>query len=145
MRLVGAFALLAATVLSDCTSAPVVSNSPSLTPSPSQAASPIPSALPAAPASPSPPDQAFTTTVNCTHPYNSTHGIALVSYTGAVGVLDVSNALKPFLLCWFSPAQGAAFDQAANQVVFWAGNHLGAIDLAAGKVTMTDTLPATPL
>src|SRR6267378_3408614 len=134
MRLAGALALVAATVLAGCTSAPAASSSPSPKPSLSPAASSIPSALPTAPA----------TTVNCSHPYNSTHGVALVSYAGAIGVLDVSNGLKPFLLCWFSPAQGAAFDQAASQVVFWAGNHLGAIDLAAGKVTMTDTLPATP-
>src|SRR5690349_12376482 len=144
MRLAVALAHLAATVLSGCTSSPAVSSSPSLNPSSSQDASPIPSALPTAPASPSARDQSLATTVNCTHPYNSTHGVALVSYPGAIGVLDVSNGLKPFLLCWFSPAQGAAFDQAANQVVFWAGNHLGTIDLAAGKVTMTNTLPATP-
>jgi hypothetical protein len=144
MRLAGALALVAATVLAGCTSAPAASSPPSSTPSLSPAASSIPSALSAAPASPSPTDQPTATTVNCTHPYNSTHGVALVSYAGAIGVLDVSNGLKPFLLCWFSPAQGAAFDQAAKQVVFWAGNHLGAIDLAAGKVTMTDTLPATP-
>ena len=142
MRLAGALALLAATVLAGCASVPEGSRSSSPKPSLSPAASPIPSALPAA--SRSPTDQPVATTVNCIHPYNSTHGVALVSYAGAIGVLDVSNGLKPFLLCWFSPAQGAAFDQAANQVVFWAGNHLGAIDLAAGKVTMTDTLPATP-
>ena len=144
MRLAGALALVAATVLAGCTSAPAVSSSPSTKPSLSPAARPIPSAPSTEPAPASPTDQPFATTLNCTHPYNSTHGVALVSYTGAIGVLDVSNGLKPFLLCWFSPAQGAAFDQAANQVVFWAGNHLGAIDLTAGKVTMTDTLPATP-
>lgn len=127
MRLAWALALVAATVLAGCRSAPAASSSPSPKPSLSPAASPIPSALPTAAASPSPTDQPFATRVNCTHPYNSTHGVALVSYAGAISVLDVSNGLKPFLLCWFSPAQGAAFDQAANHVVFWAGNHLGAI------------------
>src|SRR5690349_2976530 len=120
MRLSGALALVAATALAGCTSAPVASSSPSARPSLSPAASPIPSALPTALASPAPTDQPFAPAVSCTHPYNSTHGVALVSYPGAIGVLDVSNGLKPFLLCWFSPAQGAAFDRAANQVVFWA-------------------------
>src|SRR5467141_1444891 len=105
MRLAGALALVAAMVLAGCTSAPAASSSRSPKPSLSPAASPIPSALPTSPASPSPTDQAFATTVNCTHPYNRSHGVALFSYPGAIGVLDVSNVLKPFLLCWFSPAQ----------------------------------------
>jgi hypothetical protein len=56
-------------------------------------------------------------------------------------VLDVSNQLKPALLCLLSPAQGGRFDQAPNQVVFWIGDHLGSADLSSGKVVQTARLP----
>jgi hypothetical protein len=89
---------------------------------------------------------ASTSQLNCAKPVTATHGLALFEYAGTsvLGILDVSNPLKPTLLCWLSGASGGRFDQAPNQIVFWVGNTLGAVDLNSGKVVQTDTLPATP-
>src|SRR4029077_1277369 len=57
-------------------------------------------------------------------------------------VLDVSNPLKPALLCLLSPAQGGRFTQVPNQIVFWVGDQLGSADLSSGKVVPTARLPA---
>jgi hypothetical protein len=89
---------------------------------------------------------ASTAQLKCAKPVTATHGLALFEYfgTSVLGILDVSNPLKPTLLCWLSGASGGRFNQAPNQIVFWVGNTLGAVDLTSGKVVQTDTLPATP-
>jgi hypothetical protein len=56
-------------------------------------------------------------------------------------VLDVSNPLRPALLCLLSPAQGGSFDQAPNELVFWIGDQLGTADLSSGRVVLTARLP----
>jgi hypothetical protein len=96
--------------------------------------------------SPLPTAMASTAQLNCAKPVTATHGLALFEYfgTSVLGILDVSNPLKPALLCWLSGASGGRFNQAPNQIVFWVGNTLGAVDLTSGKVVQTDTLPATP-
>ena len=133
-------ALAALVALSACSAGPQTATR---TASPAATLATSAATVPVSP-TPSPSDQPFTTTFACTHPYNSTHGIALVSYPGAIGILDVTNPLKPFLMCWLAPAQGASFDRSPNQLLFWVGNKLGSVDLAAGKVSMTATLPTTP-
>lgn len=96
--------------------------------------------------SPSPSPVASNTQLSCNKPVTATHGLALFEYssTSVLGILDVSDPLKPTLLCWLSPAQGGRFDQSPTQIVFWIGNTLGAADLSSGKVVQTDTLPTTP-
>src|SRR5260370_2338392 len=95
---------------------------------------------------PTPRAARFTSQLNCAKPVTATHGLALYEYAGAsvLGILDVSDPLKPTLLCWLSGANGGRFDQAPNEIVFWIGDRLGAADLTSGKVVQTDTLPNTP-
>jgi hypothetical protein len=95
---------------------------------------------------PSPTAAAFTSQLNCNKPVTATHGLALYEYAGAsvLGILDVSDPLKPTLLCWLSGASGGRFNQSPTQIVFWIGNKLGAADLTSGKVVQTDTLATTP-
>jgi hypothetical protein len=96
---------------------------------------------------PSPTAAGFASQLNCNKPVTATHGLALYEYAGAsvLGVLDVSDPLKPTLLCWLSGASGGRFDQAPNQIVFWIGNKLGTADLTSGKVVQTDTLSNVPI
>jgi hypothetical protein len=104
-------------------------------------------AIPASTApSPSPTAVALTTQLTCNKPVTATHGLALFEYpnTSVLGILDVSDPLKPTLLCWLSPAQGGRFDQSPTQIAFWTGDKLGSADLTSGKVIQTDTLPAAP-
>jgi hypothetical protein len=76
----------------------------------------------------------------------ATHGLVLFEYadSSVLGVLDVSDPLKPNLLCWLSGAKGGRFIQSATQIAFWIDDKLGTADLASGKVIQTDTLPAVP-
>jgi len=111
--------------------------------------SPSQSAIPASASptqQPSPTDAAFPSQLNCDRPVTATHGLALFEYadSSVLGVLDVSNPLKPALLCWLSGAKGGRFNQSATQIVFWINDRLGTADLASGKVVQTDTLPAVP-
>lgn|GEM_PF-1965276 len=109
--------------------------SPSITNSPSSSPS----------ATPSPAGGPFTTQLTCGRPVTATHGLALYELATTppiLEVLDVSNPLKPALLCLLSPAQGGNFGQAPNQVVFWIGDQLGSADLSSGKVVQTARLPA---
>jgi hypothetical protein len=96
--------------------------------------------------SPSPTAAAFPSQLNCDRPVTATHGLALYEYadSSVLGVLDVSNPLKPVLLCWLSGAKGGRFNQSATQIVFWMDDKLGTADLASGKIVQTDTLPAVP-
>ena len=105
----------------------------------------IPASIAPTPA-PSPSAGAITTQLTCNKPVTASHGLALFEYSNSsvLGILDVSNPVKPLLLCWLSPAQGGRFDQSSTQVVFWLGNALGSADLSSGKVVQTDVLPATP-
>jgi WD40-like Beta Propeller Repeat len=105
----------------------------------------VPSSTPTE--APSPTAATFASQLNCNKPVTATHGLALYEYAGAsvLVILDVSDPLKPTLLCWLSGANGGRFDQAPNQIVFWTGNKLGAADLTSGKVVQTDTLPAAPV
>jgi hypothetical protein len=95
---------------------------------------------------PSPTAAAFPSQLNCDRPMTATHGLVLFEYANSsvLGVLDVSNPLKPVLLCWLSGAQGGRFNQSATKIVFWIGDKLGTADLTSGKVVQTDTLPAVP-
>jgi hypothetical protein len=137
MRVV--IAALAVLALAGC-QASGASNAQRPTSSPSQTAS----AAPTEP--PSPTAAAFPSQLNCDRPVTATHGLALFEYASSsvLGVLDVSNPLKPVLLCWLSGAQGGRFNQSATQIVFWIGDKLGTADLTSGKVAQTDTLPAVP-
>ncbi len=94
---------------------------------------------------PSPADEQFTTKLSCGRPVTATHALALYALAitpPMLEILDVSNPLKPALLCLLAPAQGGRFVQAANQVVFWIGDQLGAVDLSSGKLVQTARLPA---
>ena len=95
---------------------------------------------------PSPTESPSTPQLSCGKPVTASHGLALFKYRGssALGVLDVSDPVKPTLLCWLSPADGGRFDQSAGHVIFWSGNKLGSANLATGNVVVTDQLPATP-
>ena len=136
-----AIAATAVLVLTGC-QASGSSNAPPTHP-PSQSAIPV-SAAPSE--TPSPTAAAFPSQLNCDRPVTATHGLALFEYANSsvLGVLDVSNPLKPVLLCWLSGAQGGRFNQAATQIAFWIGDKLGTADLTSEKVVQTDTLPATP-
>jgi hypothetical protein len=138
MRL--AIAAVAVLALAGCQASGASSAKPSG--SPSQTA--IASAAPTEP--PSPSAAAFPSQLNCDRPVTATHGLALFEYANSsvLGILDVSNPLKPVLLCWLSGAKGGRFNQSATQIVFWIGNKLGTADLASGKVVQTDTLLAEP-
>jgi hypothetical protein len=135
-----AITALAVLALAGC-QASGTSNAQRPTSSPSQ------TAIPASPTEqPSPTAAAFPSQLNCDRPVTATHGLALFEYANSsvLGVLDVSNPLKPVLLCWLSGAKGGRFNQSATQIVFWIGDKLGTADLTSGKVAQTDTLPAVP-
>jgi hypothetical protein len=57
-------------------------------------------------------------------------------------VLDVTNPLKPVLLCTLIPADGGRFDLSPNELVFWVGDKLGSADLTSGKVVQSGQLAA---
>ena len=103
-----------------------------------------PSALPSE--APSPTGAVFPAQLNCDRPVTATHGLVLFEYANSsvLGVLDVSDPLKPNLLCWLSGAKGGRFTQSATHIAFWMDDKLGTADLASGKVVQTDTLPAVP-
>jgi hypothetical protein len=56
-----------------------------------------------------------------------------------VGLLDVSNPVKPYLACRLSPATGAHF-LSDTKLAFWSGDELGMADLASGAITRTARL-----
>src|SRR5258708_29231906 len=84
---------------------------------------------------PSPTAAAVTSQLNCDKPVTATHGLALYEYAGAsvLGILDVSDPLKPPLLCWLSGAHGGPFAQAPNEIAFSIGNNIPAADLTPGN------------
>ena len=88
----------------------------------------------------------FSSQLNCDRPVTATHGLVLFEYfdSSVLGVLDVSDPLKPNLLCWLSGAKGGRFTQSGTQIAFWVDDKLGTANLASGKVVQTDTLPAMP-
>jgi hypothetical protein len=127
---IAAAALIAFCALTACVKSGPTANSPSptitISPSRSPSGSPSPAGLP------------FTTKLTCGRPVTATHGLALyelATIPPILEVLDVSNPLRPALLCLLSPAQGGSFDQAANEVVFWIGDQLGSADLSSGRVS----------
>src|SRR5260370_7510632 len=75
---------------------------------------------------PSPTAAAFTSQLNCDKPVIATHGLALYEYAGAsvLGILDVSDPLKPTLLCCLSGATAARFDPPPNDTAFSIANNL---------------------
>src|SRR5580700_4841994 len=97
-------------------------------------------------AGPSPTGATFPAQLNCDRPVTATHALVLFEYANSsvLGVLDVTDPLKPNLLCWLSGAKGGRFVQASTQIAFWIDDKLGTADLASGKVVQTDTLPAVP-
>lgn len=58
-----------------------------------------------------------------------------------VEMLDVSNPLKPSIVCRMDPAYGAHLIS-NTKLAFWIGNELGTADLASGAITRTARLPA---
>ena len=52
-------------------------------------------------------------------------------------VVDVSDPIKPVLLCTLGPAGGGRF-QSASKITFWSGSKLGTADLASGVVEEAD-------
>jgi hypothetical protein len=140
---IAAAALIAFCVLTAC----VRGGTSAGVPSPANA-SPSPSSTSSASSrpsgSPSPAGSPFTTELTCGKPVTATHGLALYALATTppiLEVLDVSDPLKPALLCLLSPAQGGSFDQAPNEVVFWIGDQLGSADLNSGRVVLTARLP----
>jgi hypothetical protein len=140
---IAAAALIAFCALTACVRNVPTASSPSPT-----IGSPSPSITTRASSSPSgissPPGEPFTTKLTCGHPVTATHGLALYELATTppiLEVLDVSNPLRPALLCLLSPAQGGSFDQAPNEVVFWIGDQLGSADLSSGQVVLTARLP----
>ena len=125
--------------LASCSTAPRATR-----PTPSPRPTTSPSATPTG--APSPTTAAFPAQLNCDRPVTATHGLVLFEYadSSVLGVLDVSDPLKPNLLCWLSGAKGGRFIQSATQIAFWIDDKLGTADLASGKVIQTDTLPAVP-
>jgi len=91
-----------------------------------------------------PPDEPFTTRLHCGRPVTATHGLALYSLPISppmLEVLDISNPLKPALLCTLGPAQGGRFDQVHKRLLFFIGDQMGMADLASGNVLQTQRLP----
>lgn len=129
-------ALVGFIVLAACTNGATAGGGPSPSVSPSSSSSP----------KPSPFEPPFSTTLNCNRPVTNTRGLALFEYTNSnvIGIVDVSDPLKPTFLCLLSLAQGGRFVQSANKVVFWVGDRLGSADLTSGKVVQTAQLPVTP-
>jgi hypothetical protein len=140
---IAAAALIAFCALTACVRSSPTGSSPSPTSgSPSPSITISPSSSPGA--TPSPGSEPFTTKLTCGRPVTATHGLALYELATTppiLEVLDVSNPLKPALLCLLSPAQGGSFDQAPNRVVFWIGDQLGSADLSSGQVVLTARLP----
>ena len=139
---IAAAALIAFCVLTACVN-PTAGPPSATTASPSPTIATNPSSSPSSTASPV--GGPSTTKLTCGRPVTATHGLALYELATTppiLEVLDVSNPLKPALLCLLSPAQGGSFDQAPNEVVFWIGDELGSADLASGKVVQTARLPA---
>jgi hypothetical protein len=140
---IAAAALLAFCVLTSCVRGGTTAGVPSPTStSPSASITTSPPSSPSA--TPSPGGEPFTTRLTCGRPVTATHGLALYELATTppiLEVLDVSDPLKPALLCLLSPAQGGSFDQAPNQLVFWIGDQLGSADLTSGKVVQTTRLP----
>jgi len=101
-------------------------------------------ASPSTTLNPSPADEPLTTRLNCGRPVTATHGLALYSLPISppmLEVLDISNPLKPALLCTLGPAQGGHFDQVHNQLLFFIGDQMGMADLTSGTVVQTQRLP----
>ena len=56
-------------------------------------------------------------------------------------VLDVTDPLKPRLMCTLSPADGGEFGGSSHVVVFWSGNTIGSADLAARTIALVGEVP----
>ena len=54
-------------------------------------------------------------------------------------MLDVSNPLKPSLVCRLDPAYGAHF-LSNTKLAFWIDDQLGTADLSSGAITRTARL-----
>ena len=56
-------------------------------------------------------------------------------------VVDVTDPLKPRLMCTLIPANGGEFGGSSHVVVFWSGNTIGSADLAAGTIALVGEVP----
>lgn len=139
MKLAAACALLA---LVACTSPAPTRGviSPTATSTPSQLSNP-PSAGHVD--TPTPSSATLTTSFNCGVKVNVVHGLALfeLSSVPLIEVLDVSNPLRPHLLCTLGPARGGRF-LSATTIAFWIDDMLGTADLVSGRVFETSRLRA---
>lgn len=66
---------------------------------------------------------------------------ATASSPSLLEVLDVTDPLKPRLMCTLIPADGGEFGQTSHEVVFWLRNTIGVADLASGKVMPLAEVP----
>jgi hypothetical protein len=74
------------------------------------------------------------------HPLALSRGLG---QTQPVGVLDLSNPVKPVLLCTIDGMDGGRFIS-GGRVAFWAGDKIGVIDLATGARSATAKLAGRP-
>jgi len=85
------------------------------------------------------------TKLNCGDTHIGATALALYLYqdsptSSLVELLDVSNPLKPSLVCTLMPAIGARF-LSATKIAFWTGDQLGTADLSSGTpITLTARL-----
>lgn len=122
MRIAGAAALLALFTVACQSTTGEIASSVRATPSPSQAA--------------------MSTKLYCdTHV--GAHAFAIYRFSRPspfVEMLDVSNPLRPSIVCRLDPANGARL-LSDTKLAFWIGNELGTADLSSGAITLTARLP----
>jgi hypothetical protein len=81
----------------------------------------------------------MSTKLNCGDSRIGATALAIYQYSTTppfVGLLDVSNPVKPYLACTLSPALGAHL-LSDTKLAFWVGDELGTADLASGAIRRT--------
>lgn len=90
-----------------------------------------------------PPSQvASSTKLNCGDTHIGASALAVYRFGGTspfVDILDMSNPLKPSLVCTLMPAEGAHL-LSDTKLAFWIGDQLGTADLGSGGVITTARL-----
>lgn len=87
------------------------------------------------------------TQLNCGTEFSTARDMVLNLFpsTGSSGavleVLDVTDPLKPRLMCTLIPADGGEFGASSHEVFFWSGNMIGSADLAAGTIAAVGEVP----
>jgi hypothetical protein len=94
---------------------------------------------------PSPSPATMATKLSCGDSRIGATALAIYPYSTTrpfLGLLDVSNPVKPYLACTLSPALGAHL-LSDTKLAFWVGDELGTADLASGAITRTARLAAS--